>query len=316
MDHPVPYTDLIPLLQSCVHIKHLQIPDDIECDVSKSTFTFCSSTPIESAIWLDDLISGEVHLRKLEVLVSSHTQLYRHGPSKTNRRMNRDLLISSQFLRVFSGSLRMEDLLKIDAQRPLNNIFSKLAVLDLQYFTTSALEILANIDNFQLEYLRLGKHYRIVGPDELNSKERSRNALHKLLPKLVKLKMLTIPNGIGVTNATIELLTDLEPDLSSAALFHAYSLSDYEENEDDFPFEMEPLQADVLIDFRTMLLSKNPAIDLSEIHFVLLEGAWLKTLEAMNTGFTFLKMHEYYHKTVPSTDLHDPKIKLQFGIDF
>jgi len=65
-----------------------------------------------------------------------------------------------------------------------------------------------------------------------------------------------------------------------------------------------------------MLTLNNPAIDLSEIEFVLMEGEVLDSLEAVDTGFTFLEL--CYENCEPSSnaELTDPHMQRRLGIEF
>lgn len=210
----------------------------------------------------------------------------------------------------------MESLFLINARRPLSTVFNRLIVLDLELFTAAAIEILANIDNLQLKYLKLGVHECSFDMDGGYNEERTRDALHQLLLKVDNLEMLRTSTYVGITNDTIILLTDLELNLSFAVFYHAYCPPENEDEEWESSVELDPIQPDVLLDFRDMLLSKNLSIDLSKIQFVLQEGETLETLEALDTGFTFLRMCEDDFEGCSSPELHDPEIKRYLGIDF
>jgi len=163
-----------------------------------------------------------VQLTKLEVfLYSVSHSVFSYGSYTLCRHLHRDVLVSSDNLQVFRGSLNAEDLFVIDARKPVSNVFSKLIALDLKTFTESALEILAYIDNLQLRYLKVGHLDLGFESDELYDEEGARNSMHKLLSKLDKLEILITSNSVGITNDTIQLLTDLELNLNFAVLYHA-----------------------------------------------------------------------------------------------
>jgi len=226
------------------------------------------------------VVPTEVSLSKLEVFISSgNSSVCLVSSIRFYRQLCKDILISSECLRIFRGSLDMESLFLINARRPLSTVFNRLIVLDLELFTT-------------------------------------RDALHQLLLKVDNLEMLRTSTYVGITNDTIILLTDLELNLSFAVFYHAYCPPENEDEEWESSVELDPIQPDVLLDFRDMLLSKNLSIDLSKIQFVLQEGETLETLEALDTGFTFLRMCEDDFEGCSSPELHDPEIKRYLGIDF
>lgn len=329
MDHPTLHVSLAYLLQSCSNLKHIRIGNDGDFAEYFNGDDENNGDPFDStskSLFANDLNIGvvalvstlpeRVQLKKLEVFMCSAGYGDPYHPREAYRQMTKDILVSSQTLRVFSNVLITEDLIAINGRRPLTNVFSKMVVLDLHEFRPSALEVLANMDHFQLRYLRLGSYRHDVGADELTSAERSRNALHKILPKLKKLEMLTTPYDLDLTNETIELITSLELNLKRALLFQSYHPVTLVPDPPDIPIAVEPLRPDFLISFQSMLMSKNPSIDLSEIRFIVKDEETLKDLEELNTGFTFQKFPKAYWRTFEHTDLHEPKIKRHYSIDF
>lgn len=233
--------------------------------------------------------------------------------------INRDILIHSRDLWHFGGTLSIEDLLAINAQCPLTEVFSKLKILELNRFTSSVLETLASVDNLQLRYLRLGAHDRLsdVTKGKVLSREIARQCFHQLLRKLNKLEMLRTSSDIVTMNDTVQLLTDLQLNLSFVVLCQLKLGLYYKEDYENPPFELEPLTLDVLLAFRTMLMSRNPSIDLAKIQFVLNEGEALDAFKEMDTGFTFLKLHADFDFTQEAgPELHDPIVKQHLGINF
>lgn len=258
-----------------------------------------------------------VHLSKLEVFLYSFSySAFSYGSSTLPRHLHRDVLVSSDNLQVFRGSLNTEDLFAIDARKPVSNVFSKLIALDLKKLTASALEILAYIDNLQLRYLKLGYLDSISESDGLDHEERARSAMHKLLPKLHQLEILITPFHVGITSDTIQLLTDLELNLNFAVLYHAYYPDEDEVDGSDLSFEIDPLQPDVLKAFQNMLTLNNPTIDLSEIQFVLVEGEVLDSLEAIDTGFAFRKLSYDNYDPNSNAELNDLQMQQRLGIEF
>lgn len=265
-------------------------------------------------VHLVDKTLARVKLRRLEVFLSFPCHFWQGRPRRY-RQLHRDILVSSPSLRVFKGPLNSEDFFAVDIQIPVSYVFSKLIALDLDNFTAVALEILAQIDNLQLKYLRLGYHAYDTEVDGLQDEERTRNALHQLLPKLNELEMLITLDDIGVTNDTVQLMTDSELNIKWAVLGHSSFPTEYDEEDVSISIEKDPLHPEVLMAFRNMLLSKNPDIDLSDIRFVLRDGKTAEALEAINTGFTILKKGDSGYPTIPANELHDTKIKQRLGID-
>jgi len=266
-------------------------------------------------IHLAGILLTRVELRKLEVFMASHPD-YFHGSVQTSRELHRDILASSPSLRIYKGPLDSADFFAIDGRIPVTDVFSKLVVLDLENFTSAAIEILAHIDGLQLKYLRLGSHDHNSELDGVADEDRSRKALHQLLPKLKNLEMLRTSYHIGVTNDTIRLLIDLELNISWTVLYHSNLPTQYDDEDNIISTGKDPLQPEVLTAFRNMLLSKNPDIDLSEIRLVLREGKTLEALKAMNTGFTILETNAYGYPPIPVDELYDPKIRRRLRIDF
>jgi len=264
---------------------------------------------------LVDTVLARVGLRKLEVFMSSLLVYYLECRTLC-RQLYRDILETSPSLRVYQGPLDSADLLAIDVRNPVSLVFSKLVVLDLANFTAAVIEMLAQIDRMQLKYLRLGDQDHYSEVDGAPNEDRSRNALHQLLPKLQKLEMLRTSEHVGVTNDTIQLMIDLKLNINWAVLYHSYFPIDFHGQGVIPPLEIDPLQPEVLDAFRSMLLLRNPNIDLSEIRLILHEGKTVEALEAMNTGFTIIQRDAWGNPTIPVDELYDPKIKRRLNIDF
>jgi len=266
-------------------------------------------------VYLADRILTRVELRQLEVFMHHPLPDY-EGSVKPCRQLQSDILVSSSSLRVFKGALDSEDLYAIDSRKPINNIFSKLTALDLDNFKASGIEVLAQLDNLQLKYLRLGYLFYDSEKDWINEKERSRNALHQLLPKLDRLKILITSLNVGITNDTFQLLIDLELSLSVAVLYDPYVSASIVGEMRNPAIVIDPLQPDLLIAFQEMLLSRNPDIDLSRIHFLSVDLETLTHLGAIGTGFTFMDSFEYSFGERSKIDLNGTQIKHSLGIDF
>jgi len=233
------------------------------------------------------------------------------------RHLHKDILVSSENLWVFRGSLNLEDCSFIEAQKPLSNVLSKLVALDLENFTIAVIEILARTDGLQLRYLRLGYYDRSSELDGFDDdKERTRNVLRQLHPRLDRLEVLITSPDVTITNETIQLLIDLELGLSEAVFYHAYFCVENEIEEMEPLYEIDPLQPDVLIAFEDMLLSNNPNIDLSRIQFVFKDGETMDSLEDEDTEFTFVSLSYDCDEASSHNDLCVPRMKRRLGIDF
>lgn len=204
--------------------------------------------------------------------------------------MRRDILSSVKHLQVLKASIQSEEILYLVLVCPVIDVFQRLTTLDLTRFTDGVLKILAAIPNLQLKYLRLGD---LSNELHLNAQEyeittaKYREAFHQLLPKLRRLEYLKTWFVPGVTNETIQLLTDLDLNLKHASLAHSHVSLRRVSSLITFEIPADPLDPTLLIKFRDGILLRNPDLDLSELHFIVQKSESRDQLLAANTGFTF-----------------------------
>jgi len=203
--------------------------------------------------------------------------------------MKRDILSSVEHLRVLRASIQDEDIEYLQLMRPVPGVFRHLTTLDLTWFTDNVLLMLAPIPNLPLKYLRLGNFSYDF---DFNTQEyeimtaRYRDAFHQLLRMLRRLEWLITWFIPGVTNETIQLLTDLELNLKHAKLAHSHVSVREGFSVFAFTIPADPLDPTLLTEFRDGLLLRNPDLDLSELHFLVQTPESRDRLLAANIGFT------------------------------
>lgn len=179
-------------------------------------------------------------------------------------KLNRDVLASSQNLKAFRGPLTRDDWRHVDIQRPIGDVFRNLIALDLTDFSVEVLELLVEVGTLKLRYLRLGRFVDYgISFGQCATLVRSRDLFHKLLPRLPELEVLIVLGLPGVNNVTIELLTELEIGLSFAILCESHNSRSNVESA-----EVDILEVETMVEFQSMLLSRNLDLDLSQLSVI------------------------------------------------
>lgn len=318
LDHPVSYLNLATLLQSCPNLKNLQMGrNSAHRDSSYSMKIFHSKTTFLTTLSVSvvgGLLPQEVHLPKLEIYLFSDIDFNRFTP-----KLKRDILCNVNSLRVLRASIEDEDVEDIQFVRPMTDVFQNLTALDLTKFSYNVLQILATIPNLQLKYLGLGKF-----PQGLNSSvqeyetntARYREAFHQLLPRLKELEVLTTWFVPGITNETIQLLTDLESNLKFAVLAHSFVRVERTHNGSLRTMPADPLDLSLLTKFRDRLLLRNPRLDLSDFHFIVEEPELRDQLVTSDVGFTITYLRNYLSEYYALSGLCCPTMRNRLSINF
>lgn len=255
---------------------------------------------------LDEPTPPDVQLPELEVFCSCPWYDDYIG------KLNRDVLASSQNLKAFRGPLTRDDWRHVDIQRSIHDVFRNLIALDLTDFSVEVLELLEGVGTLKLRYLRLGRFVDYgTSFGQCATLVRSRDLFHKLLTKLPELEVLIVLGLPGVNNATFELLTELEIGLSFAILCESHN-----SRFNDDSAEVDTLKVETLVAFQTMLLSRNPDLDLSQLS-VIVNGieSW-NTLKNANTEMDVRHVTNTNHFTEQAfVGLNSPIMKRRIGID-
>lgn len=250
----------------------------------------------------------------LEVYLCSESNFDEHS-----QQVKRDILCSVNRLRVLRASIQDRDIEDIQSVRPMNDIFHHLIALDLTYFSDNVLQMLATIPNLQLKYLRLGScrdEYIFQEQEYEITTTRYRDLFHHLLPRLRKLEVLETWFVPGVINETIQLLIDLDLKLKFAVLGHSFvSLEPYRVH-DMRRMAADPLDPNLLTEFRDRLLLRNSELNLSDFHFVFAEPELRESLSATDIGFTFTYERSYTSEDYLLNGLCYPAIRNRLNINF
>eukprot|EP00210_Caulerpa_lentillifera_P007610 g7268.t1 len=273
------------LLQLCPRLKSLEIGHRLS--LSRST---------------DQNLINSFNFSNLEFFCHEWDILF----NKTE--LNEKVLVSSDRLRAFKGILCMDNIHFITLEKPLESVFGRLIALDLCFIEVEVLEMLLEVESWQLRYFRIhdGKQMSYSKSTRL----RARMAFEKLLLKLNQLEILISCQRL-ITNRSIELMIELNLNLRFAVFFLTGSVLTNNNK--------EPIDLGTLIAFRDALLFRCPDLDLSEIRFVMNydDKRHLNLVEA-DTGFTFITLNtlSYSFCNRCNYSLRHPKIKQYLGLDF
>lgn len=248
---------------------------------------------------LDETLSTEVHLPKLEFYCVNLISYDGTSSLSTN------VLCTCDSLRYFGGSLEIYQTLEANTRIRLQHAFGNLVALDLTYYTVELLDILADLDDLQLRYFRLGwQDYRDISTEFRG--EHARDILEKIVGKLKMLEIFIAINEQGIGNNTIKQFTKMKLNLKLVSFRECANI-------DDLP-ERDGWEVDDLVKFSQMLLSNDPELDLSQFCFLVKEESVPQDLKEMNIGFTFIVQGDgpnWYDFT-----LNDIRIKRRLGINF
>jgi len=207
----------------------------------------------------------------------------------------------------------------IQSTRPMEDVLRHLTALDLTRFTDNVLQMLATIPDLQLKYLRLGE---TLDAFHLSAQEyeiitaRYRDAFHQLLPKLWKLQVLETTFVPGVTNETIQLLTDLDLNLHFAVLANSCVTLESDQPHITHMVPGDPLDPNLLTEFRDRLLRRNADLDLSNFHFRITDRESRAQLLAADIGFKFPNIFSCNSRDEVVSELCYPAMRNRLNIHF
>eukprot|EP00210_Caulerpa_lentillifera_P006339 g6055.t1 len=291
LDQAMSHLELVALLQSCPKLKNLVVDNNVHSDyfikegLSSPDVQLPNLEVFCSCIWYDDLIA----------------------------KLNREVLACSKKIKAFRGALTKDDWKLIDIQRPATDVFQNLIALDLTDFSAEVLKLLADVGEFKLKYLRLCRFIDFGHSfEQYSSLAESREYFHQLLPGAKELEVLVVLGLPGVNNTTLELLTQLELNLSFAVLCESSTpRQDYDST------EIDSLKPETIVALQEMLLSKNPDLDLSKLSLIVERNDSWENLKSAVKGMTLHHITGIDHFTEQAlTGLNSPAMRRHIGIDF
>eukprot|EP00210_Caulerpa_lentillifera_P007980 g7619.t1 len=319
LNHSVSHQSVRSIIQLCPKLKNLQIGFNLDND------SYERDPP--------DKYIPSVVLPNLECFISAGVFGW-HVRDEPVPRINSDVLLSSNSLKVFAGSLDHEDVSLIDARCLSNNPYSQLIALELTWFGPCLLESLSNVESFQLKYFGLAIPFDNDGIEfkpGLSTIPVMRTYLSKILSKLTQLKVFVfaLSHDWELQNCTIPILTKMNVKVEYTLIGGIRYTPEVGVGPGDDHNSTEekegegPLNPRTLSKFRDMLLArKNPELDLSNFHFSLEDGeqerreALLENFKDTFPEFTVIDHSGTCSDIICKSKLNHPAMKRRLGIDF
>jgi len=191
--------------------------------------------------------------------------------------------------------------------------FAQLTALDLTHYSFSLIQILSEMENLQLRYLRLS--HDSESTEVPASSPKAEKCFHQLLRKLKKLEVLILLSEPGLNDGTLKLLTTPKLNLQFAVLQECTPV------EQEFNIRTSGrariqtrVKSSSLINFQQMLLDNNPSLDLADFYFVLRDKEHLGVLRKAKTGFCLLEEASEGHKMRRKFGLNDPAMQRRLNL--